>query len=463
MLEWFALKLGELVLKVKGSLVTLRGISEFMEDYPLDEILLKAIKGSEGVYPFGELATYGAALLGATVHRKGYPRFLTMDDLVLTPPAFTPKRLEKMAELLREPVFTDVNLETSIGGLKSSMPLVVGTMGSTDIASRYSLVIARAAAKEGIPYGIGENVHTIRGYDRRLTRGHPSFKERVMAYLTNIDKYGGVIIQQNVEDAYDEHWNKVYSDKDLEPYLDEGRVAFEIKVGQGAKPGLGGVIKMRKEEAVKVKEKYHFLEDPAEARTAWVERYSAPGTYTADILRGMIRLMKTSYPRAKVWIKVGPFRDVLEVVKVSYEEGADAVIIDGKEGGTGMAPSVAMKELGYPTVVGLAKIRKARLMGVDDRMSLLLAGRLFNGAHIVKARALGATAIYVGRPFIVAAMVKDEAGVRNFIEATRVETQMIVSALGKYSIGDVSPEDVASLNRDLASALGVPYVYSGEP
>ena len=462
MFEWFVLKASELALKVKASLIMLRGINDFINDYPLDEILLKAIKGKEGVYPFGELASYGAAILGAPINRRSYPRFLTIDDLILVPPAFTPKRLEKMAELLREPVFTDVNLETNIGGLKSSMPLVVASMGSTDIASRYSIVIAKAAAKEGIPYGIGENVHTVRGYDKRLTHGHPSFKERVMAYLTNIDKYGGVFIQQNVEDAYDEHWNKVYSDKDLEPFIDEGRVAFEIKIGQGAKPGLGGVIRMRREDAIKVKEKYHFLEDPEKTSKKEVERYSVPGTYTADILRGMIRLMRTSYPRAKVWVKVGPYRDVLDVIKVSYEEGADAVVIDGKEGGTGMAPSVAMKELGYPTIVGLIKIRKARLMGIDDKISLMLAGRLFNGAHIAKSRALGATAIYAGRPFIVAAMVKGEVGVRNFIEATRVEAQMVISALGKYNVKDLSPEDVASLNKDLASALGIPYVYSSE-
>lgn len=462
MLEWLALKVSELALKIKANMVVANGIREFISDYPLDEILLKAVKGEEGVYPFGELATYGAAMLGAPINRRGYPRFLTLDDIILTPPAFTPKRLEKMSELLREPVFTDVNLETNIGGLKSSMPMVVASMGSTDIASRYSIVIAKAAAKEGIPFGIGENVHTVRGYDKRLTRGHPSFKERVMAYLTNIDKYGGVFIQQNVEDAYDEHWNKVYSDKDLEPYIEEGRVAFEIKIGQGAKPGLGGVIKMRREDALKVREKYHFLEDPSKTSKKVVERYSAPGTYTADILRGMIRLMKTSYPRVKIWIKVGPFRDVLDVIKVAYEEGADAVIIDGKEGGTGMAPSAAMKELGYPTIVGLIKIRSARLMGIDDRLSLMLAGRLFNGAHIVKSRALGATAIYVGRPFIIAAMVKGERGVRNFIEATRVETQMLVSALGKYDIKDVSEEDVASLNKDLATAFGIPYVYSRE-
>jgi len=140
-----------------------------------------------------------SAVLGSGIYEgRGYPRFRTLDDsLILLPPAFTPRRLEKMAELLREPTFMDVNLEGELGGFKVSMPIVVGSMGSTSIASRFSLDVARAAAKAGIVFGIGENVATVRGYSRRYTRGHPSFKERVMAYLTNVDKYGGVIIQQN--------------------------------------------------------------------------------------------------------------------------------------------------------------------------------------------------------------------------------------------------------------------------
>jgi glutamate synthase domain-containing protein 2 len=59
--------------------------------------------------------------------------------------------------------------------------------------------------------------------------------------------------------------------------------------------------------------------------------------------------MKTAYPRAKIWIKLGPFRGALDVIRIVAEEGADAVVIGSKEGGTGMAPTAAMKDLGYPT------------------------------------------------------------------------------------------------------------------
>ncbi len=450
-----------LFIRLRAYWVSIRGLREFIDDYPFDEIAFKAIKGRDAVYPFGEVASYGSAVLGSGIYdRRGFPRFKTLDDsVILLPPAFTPKRLEKMAELLREPTFMDVNLEGELGGFKVSMPVVVGSMGSTAIASRFSLDIARAAAKAGIVMGIGENVATVRGYSRRYTRGHPSFKERLMAYLTNVDKYGGVIIQQNVEDAYDELWNKVYSDKDVEPYIEEGLIGFEIKMGQGAKPGLGGVIKIPKEEAIRLKAKYHFEVDPEMVKDKFITRYSVPGTYTEDILRGMIRFMKTAYPRARIWIKLGPYRDVDRVISIAHEEGAHAVVIDGKEGGTGMAPSVAMKNLGYPTIVALKKIRDARRLGITN-ISLLLAGRLYNGSHIVKAIALGASGAYMARPFLIAAMVKGERGVTNYIEAIKEEIQMLVSALGKYDVKELGIEDVAALDRDIAEMFDIPYVYS---
>ncbi len=238
------LEIAKLLVRLRAYWASIRGgLREFIDDYPFDEIALKALKGRDAVYPFGEIATYGSAALGSGGvydKRGGFPRFKTLDNsIILLPPAFTPKRLEKMAELLREPTFMDVNLEGSLGGFKVSMPIVVGSMGSTAIASKFSLEIARAAAKAGIVMGIGgENVATVRGgYSRRYTRGgHPSFKERLMTYLTNVDKYGGgVVIQQNVEDAYDELWNKVYSDKDVEPTLRRALLASRLRWG-----GRGG-------------------------------------------------------------------------------------------------------------------------------------------------------------------------------------------------------------------------------
>lgn len=446
------------VLRYSALRDTARAGLEFVKKYPVEEISRKARFGEDAVYPFNELDEYGKALLGADVYEPGYPRFHTLDRFLLVPPAFTPRRLEKMAELLREPLYIDVDTEAVVGGFKLRLPLTVGSMGSTDVANRVGLELSRGAARAGIALGIGENVATMRGYDRRRDPSQPSFKERLLAYLENVeDGYGGVLIQQSIEDAFDELWNHVYSDVDVEPYIEEGLVGFEIKVGQGAKPGLGGEVKVPRDLALRLKEKYYLPEDPEKVVKDMYERHSAPGTFTERILASMIRLLKNNYPKARVWIKAGPYRDLDRLIGVAGEAGADAVIVDGKEGGTGMSPIVALKDLGLPLVACLRFVKEARERGVPS--SLIVSGRLYNGGHIVKALALGADAVSMGRPFIVAVQAAGEEGVVNFVEALRVEVQMLTSALDHYSVAELGPGDVWALDRELAEAFGVRYVY----
>ena len=442
--------LGGLLFRVRVASARL-GRPGWRDDYPVGEIVERALRGRGALYPAG----YGSRTFGAPagVCRRSLP---VMDDLiVLAPPAFTPGRLEVMAELLREPVYSDVDTSTVLGGFRVSLPLAVASMGSTELASRYAIAIARGAARAGVVYGIGENVATVRGYDRRLTRGHPTLIERALAYLENVEEgRGGVVIQQSVEDAYDELWNRVYSDKRLDPYIDEGLVGFEIKVGQGAKPGLGGVIRIPREKAEAMRRKYHVDLEPG---SRYATRYSVPATFTADILRGMIRNLKTAYPRVRIWVKLGGFRDALQAVRVAAEEGADAVVLDGLEGGTGMAPKAALSHLGLPTLAMAAAVRRARAEGVVGETSLLLAGRLYSGFHLVASMALGASGIAAGRPFIIAAAAAGARGVANYVESVRVEAQMLASALGKYSLEALGPEDVAALEPHVARALGIHY------
>src|SRR5260221_14591513 len=69
-----------------------------------------------------------------------------------------------------------------------------------------------------------------------------SLLARIKSYVACApDGYGGVIVQQSTEDADAEVWNNVYSDPNTQSLLESGRLAFELKVGQGAKPGLGGM------------------------------------------------------------------------------------------------------------------------------------------------------------------------------------------------------------------------------
>ena len=432
----------------------------FLEAYPVDEILQKAKRGREALYPFSDLDEYGRALLGADIGVRQATRFHTLDQLVLLPPVFTPKRLEKLSDLGREPFFSDVSLEAVVGGFRSRLPITMASMGSTEVAHRASPELGRGAAQAGIAMGLGENIATVWGFAKRAKPAMPSFKERLFAYLDHQEGgYGGVVIQQSLEDAYDELWNKVYTDRDVEPYLRKGLVGFEIKLGQGAKPGLGGETKVSREVARELHGKYYFPDDPAQVDRDLYERHSAPGTYTPEILRGQLRSLRNNFPRARLWIKTGPFRDLLPLLRIAAEERVDAVLIDGKEGGTGMSPVIALKDLGLPTVACLKRIQDARVEGLG--LPYVLSGRMYDGGHVTKSLALGATACAFGRPFVLAVSVGGAKGVRNFLEATETEIRMLVSALGKYSLADLGREDVGALDRDLADAMNVPYVYAG--
>jgi hypothetical protein len=86
--------LARLAVIIKGLSLTLRGYRDFLENYPVDAIVFRALKGKDAVHPFGLLASYGAAVLGAGIYERGCPRLKTLDAVVLMPPAFTPGRLK---------------------------------------------------------------------------------------------------------------------------------------------------------------------------------------------------------------------------------------------------------------------------------------------------------------------------------------------------------------------------------
>src|SRR5262249_49390392 len=116
----------------------------------------------------------------------------------------------------------------------------LSAFGSTEVASvSLGLAASRQAGQLGIPLVIGENVVPVSGYGR-IEQAAKSLLARISAYDV-ADGLGGVVVQQSTEDADAEVWNLVYSDPNVQPLLESGRLAFELKVGQGAKPGLGGM------------------------------------------------------------------------------------------------------------------------------------------------------------------------------------------------------------------------------
>jgi methylamine---glutamate N-methyltransferase subunit C len=394
---------------------------------PEERIRERARTGTAAVFP--PAGAYGTRLFGAAAPvETGDP----LDRARLVPPVFMPLRLEKLIDLGREPLHDDVDLRTSIGGFTSSLPVFLSAFGSTRVGSGdLAIAASRQAARLGVPMVIGENMVPVHGY-RRDGAASP-LRARIAAYVAEAgDELGGVVVQQSTEDADSEVWNLVYSDPATGPLLASGRLAFELKIGQGAKPGLGGMTVLPAGEADRLADRF-AVRDVLDAGSRL--RCATPGTFTAEILRQQVRFMRNNFPKARIWVKFHPGRDIAEAVDTAWRAGADAVTVDGAEGGTGWAP------LGFLDGVGLPLAECLRRVGRPTGC-LLVTGRMWEGGRVVRSLALGATAAGLGRAALLAVDEDPDAGLVRLVDSLALECRLLISALGKYAPDALTPEDV---------------------
>ncbi|MFK0158097.1 glutamate synthase-related protein [Streptomyces sp. NPDC090493] len=416
--------------------------------FPEDEVRRRARSGAAAAFPAAE--DYGHVLFGGRTPTAPED---DLDRTRLVPPVFMPERLKKLIELGREPMYDDVELTTGIGGFTSALPVYVSALGSTRAAAGDpGLALSRQAARLGLPMVIGENVVPVHGYGRLDGPDGPDGPEagasttllgRLRAYAGELpDGVGGVAVQQSTEDADAEVWNLVYSDPAARPLLDSGRLAFELKTGQGAKPGLGGMTVLDTATAARFGDRYGL--DATALGERHVLRSSSPGTFTAEILRQQIRLMRNNFPRARVWVKLHPGRDVADAARVAVDAGADAVTVDGAEGGTGWAPLAFTGGVGLPLAVCLRRLAAA------PPPCLLVSGRMWEGTRAVKSLALGARAVGLGRAALLSVAEDPDQGLIRFTECLALEMRLLISALGKYAPDTLDRQDVWAPDGDRA-------------
>lgn len=399
---------------------------------PEAAIRARARDGTAAIFP--GIEGYGHSLLGAAPRAE--PEFDELDLARIVPPIFVPGRLEKMFELGREPRYGDVDLTTGIGGFAAPLPVFLCAFGSTQVAgSGLGCAASEQAGRLGIPMVIGENVVPMHGYGRSGDGPADGLLGRIRAYADAAsDGLGGVVVQQSTEDADAEVWNLVYSDPSATALLDSGRLAFELKVGQGAKPGLGGMTVMSRAAAAAVSEQY-TVDEAFGQDAAMVLRCSSPGTFTDEILRQQIRLMRNNYPRARIWVKLHPGRDVHRAAEVAWSAGADAVTADGAEGGTGWAPSVFLNHVGLPLVECLRRI-------AGHESTLLVSGRIWEGSRALKCLAMGASAVGLGRAALLAVSEDGDNGLVRLVQCLALELRLLLSALGKYHVAELNTDDL---------------------
>ncbi|MFI8105269.1 glutamate synthase-related protein [Streptomyces sp. NPDC086023] len=398
--------------------------------FPEHEVRARARNGTAEVFPAP--GAYGEELFGA----RETHAYDELDRARLAPPVFMPLRLEKLIELGREPGYADVDLRTGIGGFSAELPLYLSAFGSTRAGSGdLGTAASRQAARLGIPMVIGENMVPVHGYRRGDGAVRSALLARIAAYTEELpDGVGGVVVQQSTEDADSEVWNLVYSDPGTRPLLESGRLAFELKTGQGAKPGLGGMTVVGAAEAERLAGRFDVREvfgEDSEHRL----RCATAGTFTQEIVRQQLRFMRNNFPKARTWVKFHPGRDVADAAATAWAAGADAVTVDGAEGGTGWAPRVFLDQVGLSLAECLHRI--GRPAGC-----LLASGRIWEGGRAVRALALGARAVGLGRAALIAVDEDPEAGLVRLAEALALELRLLTGALGKYRTDALDPADL---------------------
>ena len=452
--------------------------------------------GLEGDFPSRDEArntAFGNTQSAGEQFLPGVPRYKALRDVVFLPELLGTARLAKREELGVEPLYIHVDTGTTLGGFKVNAPVVVAAMGSTPVANAISPDLGLGAARGGFVCCVGENIVNMWGYDERVDEDQPCLIDRINAFAKHADGAGGIVVQQNVEDARAGVWKRLYGDPELRAYFDAGLIGFEAKGGQGAKPGMGGEVKVTRQKAQRLRDMYHFPVDPFEVEQTLYQRHSVPGTATPEMMRDQLTQMIEEFPKARIWFKTGPYGDLMTQIQILDEVAAAAgvrihVTVDGSEGGTGMSPLGPMNDMGLPTLTCMLAIQQARAR--YTHLDYTLAGGLVTGRDLAKALVLGADGVAYGKAFLVAAMAgrsrfaEDFAGehalaeagakgVYNFaVEGVANEAKMLISSIGKYNLADAKPAepytagggavstiDVVALDEQVARMFNLIYAY----
>ena len=172
---------------------------------------------------------------------------------------------------------------------------------------------------------------------------------------------------------------------------------IELAVGQGAKPGTGGVLL-----GMKVSERVARMRSlPVGVDQRSTVRH--PDFLGADDMQVKIEELReaTGY-RVPIFLKMGATRPRYDVA-IGAKAGADVIVLDGAEGGTGASPEILLDHTGIPTISAIRAAREALdECGKSDEVSLVAAGGIRNGTDAAKCLALGADAVMIGTAAMMA-------------------------------------------------------------
>lgn len=272
--------------------------------------------------------------------------------------------------------------------------------------------------------------------------------------------------------------------------------AIEIVLGQGAKPGGGGMLL-----GMKVTERV------AGMRTLpiGVDQRSAcrhpDWTGPDDLAIKIAEIREITDWEKPIYVKIGASRPYYDV-KLAVKAGADVIVLDGMQGGTAATQEVFIEHVGIPILPAIPQaVQALQEMGMHRKVQLIVSGGIRNGADVAKAMALGADAVAIGTAALIAlgdnhprldAELKkigsaagfyddwqngrdpagittqdpelarrlnpEEAGRRlaNYLRVLVLEAQTMARACGKSHLHNLDPEDLVALTVEAAAMARVP-------
>jgi methylamine---glutamate N-methyltransferase subunit C len=385
----------------------------------------------------------------------------TLDDLVVLGASMSRYPLEGY----REACGTDVVIgeRTSARPVRLDIPITIAGMSFGSLSAQAKEALGRGASAMGTSTTTGDGGMT------QEERGHSS--KLVYQYLPS--RYG-----MNPDDL-------------------RKADAIEVVVSQGAKPGGGGMLMGHK-----------INERVASMRTlpVGIDQRSAcrhpDWTGPDDLAIKIIELREITGWQVPVYVKVGAARPYYDTA-LSVKAGADAVVVDGMQGGTAETQDVFIEHVGIPTIAAIPEaVRALRDLGVHrGDVKLIAAGGMRSGADVAKALALGADAVSIGTAALIAIgdndpayeaeynqlgtsagywedfqAGTDPAGITtqdpalasrldpeiagrrlaNYLQVLTVEAQTIARACGKSHVHNLEPEDLAALTVEAAAMARVP-------
>ena len=316
----------------------------------------------------------GGVLLSSMGNPEPYPIY--WDKLLINASQVTNPSIDPLREPMETRIFlgrksdeirrdSEGNLITDTAPqLELNVPILFSAMSYGSISYNAHESLARAAQALGTLYNTGEG-----GL-------HEDFYQ-----------YGANTIVQVASGRFGVH-------KD---YLQAG-AAIEIKMGQGAKPGIGGHLPGAK-----------IVGDVS--RTRMIPEGSddispAPhhDIYSIEDLHQLVHSLKeATHYKKPVIVKIAAVHNVAAIASGIARSGADIIAIDGFRGGTGAAPTRIRDNVGIPIELALAAVdQRLREEGIRNNVSLIVGGSIRSSADVVKAICLGADAVYIATAALMA-------------------------------------------------------------